>query len=58
MLIKQMIKETEVLAGSENLIVETDDSAVGFYKQCGNLIYSTKTLDKGIVRYQLKRRCK
>ena len=53
---RQILKEAEELICFETIFVETNDSAVGFYKKCGYLVYNTRILDNGIVRYQLSKR--
>lgn len=52
---RRIIKEISELIGPENsLLVETDESAVKFYRNCGFVELKTWTLEGGIRRFKLE----
>ncbi|MCP4180518.1 MAG: GNAT family N-acetyltransferase [bacterium] len=55
---KLLLKKIEEILPPAKIIVETDNNAVGFYKNCEYKIYNTKVLDNGITRYQLEKALK
>ncbi|MBB6482691.1 GNAT family N-acetyltransferase [Spirochaeta isovalerica] len=50
---RQLINIIEQEIPTKEILIETDNNAVNFYEHCEYKIYNTKTLDNGIIRYQL-----
>lgn len=50
---RQLINLIEQEIPTKEILIETDNNAVNFYRYCEYMIYNTKMLDNGIIRYQL-----
>ena len=53
---REMIREIERLHKPSALFLETDDSAVGFYRRCGFSVKSLGEKYPGVVRYYCEKR--
>jgi len=50
---RRLINKIEQEIPTKEILIETDSSAVNFYEHCDYKIFKTKTLDNGLIRYQL-----